>query len=303
MNINQVWVEKYRPKSIEEMILSEKNREHFSNLTEIPNNLLFVGNPGCGKTTLAKILANKFAPYSYLYINASEEGNIDTVRNKIADFISVMSMDGSQKVVILNEADGVSLVAQQALRSIMEDYLDSVKFILTANYKNKLSEAIRSRCQEFTLEYTDKQVLQRVVQILKLEKISVNPEDKPNLLQLIKEHSPDIRKTLNELQSACITRTFKYSITDYASFAEDIKLELNSGKHVFVIRQKIVDNLDKFGNDYHTLMKNLYNLYIVDQNMIAVLLISEYMFKHSQVLDPEVNFTGLLINLKTKLSK
>jgi DNA polymerase III delta prime subunit len=300
MNIKQVWVEKYRPKTIEEMILDERNLKFFSELTEIPNNLLFVGPPGCGKTTLAKILANKFARYSYLYINASEEGNIDTVRNKIADFISVMSIDGSQKVVILNEACGVSLVAQQALRSIMEDYLDNVKFILTANYKNKLSEAIRSRCQEFTFEYTDRQVLQRVVQILKMEKIVVEVDSKDNLRKLIKQYSPDIRKTLNELQAACITGTFKYSNDSCSNFAEDIKLDLNSGKNVFVIRQKVVDNSDKFGNDYHTLMKDLFNLYIIEENLRAVVLISEYMFKHSQVLDPEVNFASLLFNLKSK---
>ena len=150
MQINQVWTEKYRPINIEDVILSEEEKNFFTSLKEIPNNLLLVGNPGIGKSTVAKILAKKFAPHSYMYINASEQGNIDTVRTLISEFISVSSIDGNGKVVILDEADGVSLVAQQALRSIMEEYLDSVKFILTANYRNKLIEALRSRCQEFS---------------------------------------------------------------------------------------------------------------------------------------------------------
>jgi hypothetical protein len=133
-----------------------------------------------------------------------------------------------------------------------------------------------------------------------LEKIVVEVDSKDNLRKLIKQYSPDIRKTLNELQAACITGTFKYSNDSCSNFSEDIKLDLNSGKNVFVIRQKVVDNSDKFGNDYHALMKDLFNLYIIEENLRAVVLISEYMFKHSQVLDPEVNFASLLFNLKSK---
>jgi len=116
MTINQVWTEKYRPQNIEDVILNDKEKEYFSSLKEVPNNLLLVGSPGIGKSTIAKILAKKFSPNSYMYINASEQGNIDTVRNLISEFISVMSIDGNQKIVILDEC-----LEENTLVSILKD--------------------------------------------------------------------------------------------------------------------------------------------------------------------------------------
>ena len=300
MQINQVWTEKYRPINIEDVILSEEEKNFFTSLKEIPNNLLLVGNPGIGKSTVAKILAKKFAPHSYMYINASEQGNIDTVRTLISEFISVSSIDGNGKVVILDEADGVSLVAQQALRSIMEEYLDSVKFILTANYRNKLIEALRSRCQEFSFTCSEKMVLTRIIQIIKSEKIIVPKESIENIKTLVKDFFPDIRKTINELQRCCISGTFVYNKRNSNDFAREIKENLKEGKDVFEIRQKVVENTDKFGNDYHSLMKDLFHLYVRECNSIGSILISEYMYRHAFVMDPEINFSALLFNLKSK---
>jgi DNA replicative helicase MCM subunit Mcm2 (Cdc46/Mcm family) len=116
MTINQVWTEKYRPQNIEDVILNDKEKEYFSSLKEVPNNLLLVGSPGIGKSTISKILAKKFSPNSYMYINASEQGNIDTVRNLISEFISVMSIDGNQKIVILDEC-----LEENTLVSILKD--------------------------------------------------------------------------------------------------------------------------------------------------------------------------------------
>lgn len=301
MTINQVWTEKYRPINIEDVILSEEEKNFFTSLKEIPNNLLLVGNPGIGKSTVAKILAKKFAPHSYMYINASEQGNIDTVRTLISEFISVSSIDGNGKVVILDEADGVSLAAQQALRSVMEEYLDSVKFILTANYRNKLIEALRSRCQEFSFTCSEKMVLTRIIQIIKSEKIVVPKESIENIKILVKDFFPDIRKTINELQRCCVSGTFTYNKRNSNDFAREIKENLKEGKDVFEIRQKVVDNTNKFGNDYHSLMKDLFHLYVRECNSIASILISEYMYRHSFVMDPEINFSALLFNLKSKI--
>ena len=284
-----------------EVLMPEQDMSIFDNMTSIPNNLLFIGSPGLGKTTVAKVLAKRFAPNSYMYINASEQGNIDTVRNLISDFISVSSIDGNQKIVILDEADGVSLPAQKALRGVMEEYLDHVKFILTANYKNKLIEAIRSRCQEFSFSVSEKQILTRMVHILKQEKIVIPKESIDSLKLLLKTHFPDIRKTINELQSCCISGTFIFKTAQHSEFSKELKSVLGVKKDVFEVRQFVLDNVDKFGNDYHTLMKELFHLYVRECNSIACILISEYMYRSAFVLDQEVNFSALLFNLKSKL--
>lgn len=303
MNISQVWTEKYRPSKIEDVLMSESDRETFLSLTRVPNNLLFIGSPGLGKTTVAKILAKKFSPNSYIYVNASEQGNIDTVRTLISDFISVSSIDGNQKLVILDEADGISLAAQKALRGVMEEYLDHVKFILTANSKNKLIEAIRSRCQEFSFSIDEKSVMARMVQILKQEKIVVPKESIDSLKILLKTHYPDIRKTINELQSCCLSGSFVYNSEQNSDFAKELKsiLSVSVKKDVFEVRQFVVNNLDKFGNDYHSLMRELFHLYVRECNSVACIIISEHMYRSSFVLDHEVNFAAMLFNLKAKL--
>jgi len=301
MTFNDVWTQKYSPKTIKDVLLSEEHQEYFSLLKNIPNNFLFTGKSGSGKTTLAKILANTFSPYSTLYINASEEGTIDVLRDKIKKFISTASIDDAQKVVILDEVCGSSLVFQQALRVVMEEYLDSVKFILTGNYRNKIIEAVRSRCQEFQFSVSEKDVLSRIVGILKTEKVSVDSKQIPNLRLLVKTYFPDIRKTINELQRNCSTGSFKYEINAESPVAEQVKEKLSKKEDVFSIRQFVVEQSDKFGNDYHTLMKNLFDLYVKECNTVAVLLISEYMYRHSIVMDTEVNFSALLVNLSQKI--
>jgi replication factor C small subunit len=298
MNIETIaWPFKYAPKTIDDIILSDKNREYFNNLKDIPNNYLFVGLPGAGKTTLAKILAKKFAPTSYLFLNASDESGIETVRTKIKDFIETMSLDGAQKIVILDECDGFSPQAQDALRFLMEEFLDDVKFILTGNHKNKIREALQSRCIMFDFAVDIKAVFQRVLSICASENISLDIEQKKNLAQIVKMCHPDIRKTINHVQRCCQSGEFVYNKNEPEIVSKEIFTMLKEKTPVWDIRKYTISNEGNFSNDYLLLMRNLFDLFVEDKNVSAVMYIVDSIYKHAIVSDPEINFMGLLINL------
>lgn len=298
MSIDTIaWPFKYAPKTIEDMILSEDNRQYFSALTDIPNNYLFVGLPGAGKTTMAKILAKKFAPNSYLFLNTSDENGIETVRTKIKDFIGTMSFDGTQKIVICDEADCLSASAQDALRFIMEEYLDDVKFILTGNHKNKIREALQSRCVSFDFSIDIKSVFHRILRICEAESISLGLEQKKQLAQLTKQFFPDIRRTINQVQRCCQSGTFVYNANAPETISREVASMLASKTPVWDIRKFVISNEGSFSNDYLFLMRNLFDIFVEEKNSTAVMYIVDSIYKHAIVSDPEINFMGLLLNL------
>lgn len=303
LDFNNLWVEKYRPKTLADFTVSEKNKtviESYKSQKEIPN-LLFIGTPGIGKTTLAKILVNEILECQYLYINASDENGIDTIRTKVTSFAQTKSIDGKIKVIILDETDGLSLDAQRALRNTIEEFAKITRFILTANYKHRVITALQSRCQSFDLTPSFDGVAKRCIHILKAEKINISTEEKQKLMGFLKSLYPDLRKCINELQKSSATGILK--LLD--AFSEDVlKLiyEQIKSKNVLALRKALIDNEQQFNSDYVTLMRNLFN-YIDGLDITLnlkkkyLLTLSEFLYRSSMVIDQEINCYSCFITM------
>lgn len=291
---NNLWVEKYRPKTLDEMILSESNRKYFTSLQgEVPN-LLFVGTPGIGKTTIARIIVHDILKCQYLYINASDENGIDTIRSKVSSFSQTKSIDGNIKIVILDEADGITIDGQRALRNTMEEYSAYTRFILTANYKHKIIPAIQSRTQYFDLNPDLTDVLKRVFFILAKEQVKVPDEQRKKLAQLVKDNYPDIRKAINSVQKYSVGGELNITqATDRQEIVKKVHSYIES-KTVLDLRKYLIENEVEFQGDYSSLLKSYLN-YIYNQTLDdavkkqVIVTISEYMYRDVFCVDKEIN--------------
>ena len=302
-----VWVEKYRPQTIEECILPEGTKKTFKNFLEqgeVPN-LLLSGPPGCGKTTVAKALCSELGVDVYV-INGSDEGRfIDTVRNNAKNFASTVSLssDAKHKVIIIDEADNTTPDVQLALRAFTEEFVGNCRFIFTCNYKNKIVSPLHSRCAviDFSIKGRDRQELaakffQRLQYILDQETIGYDPKV---LVELIKKHFPDWRRVLNEIQRYSVGGKIDTGIL--ASFSDvktdDLFKKLRE-KDFPAVRKWVVDNLD---NDPTTLFRSVYdNIYShLDGPGIAaaVLVIAKYQYQSSFVADQEINMLACLTEI------
>ena len=296
-NLDKIWCEKYRPKTIDDMVLDEDIKKYFKDPTNLKQNLLLVGNSGIGKSTLAKIIVNDILKCEYIYINASDENGIDTIRHKVSNFITSMSLDGSPKVVILDEMDGQTVQAQQALRYVMEEYYETGFFILTANFNNKIIEPLRSRCTSFHLSYNVKDYIKHVAEILKKEELTVDAD----IIKYIKGFYPDFRKCLNDLQKQ------NGSITDVngknlklKKFVDELVDQITS-KRIFPLRKFIIENESQFYGDYILLSKYLYDK--ICESDISEGTKAQTLIHISKALDEnkpdlEINFFTQLINIK-----
>ena len=300
---NNLYVEKYRPTKLDDLVLSDSNRKFFESITDEIPNLLFVGTPGLGKTTLARILVNDILKCQYLYINASDENGIDTIRSKVVSFSQTMSLDGKLKVVILDEADGITIDGQRALRNTMEEYSSRTRFILTANYKHKIIPAIQSRTQFFDLIPPFDDVVKRVVSIVKQEGIKIEEDQKINFVNVIKQNYPDIRKVINDVQKATIKGNFSVDHSlDSKEIVERIHKDIAT-KSVIKLRKYLIENENEFQGDYHNLMKQYLNYVYessIDDNKKRqyIVTISDHMYKDVFVLDKEINAFACWVNLE-----
>jgi DNA polymerase III delta prime subunit len=302
-DFSNLWCEKYRPHTLDDLVCSTFTKESllsFKEKDEIPN-LLFTGAAGIGKTSAAKIIVNDILGCQYLYINASDENGIDTIRHKVVNFAQTMSIDGKVKVIILDECDGLSIDAQRALRNTMEEFAGITRFILTANYKYRIIPALQSRCQSFDLTPPVDLAVKRCVSILVKEKITVPAEQKIKLVEFIKGTYPDLRKCINELQKFSSSGSLMLNDTRNNKVLELIFNEVKN-KNVVALRKALIESEHTFNSDYVLLLRNLFNF--VDEaetnsnlKRFYLLAISEYIYRSSFVVDQEINCYACLIQL------
>lgn len=303
IDFKNIWVEKYRPQILDDIILSDRTREIVKGFSDEIPNLLFVGTPGTGKTTLARIIVNDILKCNFLYINASDESGIDTIRHKVTNFSQTKSFDGKVKVVILDECDGLTGQAQAALRNTMESFAKYTRFILTANYKHKIIPALQSRCQFLDIKPTLEAAVKRCYSILKQENIEIDELQKKKFVELVKANFPDLRKAINEIQKNCIDGSL--SITCVAVDNTLLKTIFSAieQKDVISLRKHLIESEDSFYGDYDNLMREYLN-YLYQQpvqdlkkkEMIAV--IADHLYKSAFVLDKEINCFACWINLE-----
>ena len=305
MNDTFLWVEKYRPQTVAETILSENLKSTFQKIVEskeIPN-MLFTGTAGTGKTTVARALCNEL-DLDYILINGSEEGNIDTLRTKIKQFASSVSLQGGYKVVILDEADYLNAQSTQpALRGFIEEFANNCRFILTCNFKNRIIEPLHSRCSVYEFNTSKKdlqglcaQFLKHIQKILDKEGIGY---DQMVLVDLIMKYVPDWRRALNELQRYSISGRIDAGILVNLSDKsfDDLFTYLKS-KDFKKMRQWVVNNID---TDASSIFRGIYDRMIdkVKPQSVPqlVLILADYQYKNAFVADMELNVVACMTEI------
>jgi DNA polymerase III delta prime subunit len=296
-----LWCEKYRPKTVEDTILDPKLKTTFQKIVdtgEIPN-MLFTGTAGLGKTTVAKAICNELG-LDYIVVNGSEEGNIDTLRGKIKQFASSVSLSGGYKVVILDEADYLNPQSTQpALRGFIEEFSKNCRFILTCNFKNRIIEPLHSRCGVYEFNTSKKQMAQlcsqfmkRLQSILEKEKVEYNNDV---LGGLIMKYAPDWRRILNEAQRGSIGGTINSNVlvTDNSQYSDLYKHVKE--KDFKKMRQWVVNNMDV---EPASVFRGIYDSMeeYVDPASIPqlVLILADYQHKNAFVADHELNLVACL---------
>ena len=300
-----LWVEKYRPSKIDECVLPTSLKKVFNEMvsTEQLPNMLFSGTAGVGKTTVAKALCNELG-LDYIIINGSEEGNIDTLRGKIKQFASSVSLQGGYKVVILDEADYLNPQSTQpALRGFIEEFSNNCRFIMTCNFKNRIIEPLHSRCSvyEFAIPNDQKPAIagmffKRLMDILTAENVAF---DKAVLAQLVERYFPDWRRVLNECQRYSVSGSIDAGVlvnlgdNNVKSLMEKLK-----GKDFKGMRQWVVNNIDTepqaiFRAVYDKMADNLQPQSIPQ----VVLILADYQYKNAFVADHEMNVVACMTEI------
>jgi len=304
-NKDFLWVEKYRPQTIKDCILPENVKETFEDMVRVgeAQNLLLSGGAGCGKTSIARALCNELGA-EYILINCSEDGNIDTLRTKIRNFASTISLSDAKKVVILDEFDYSNAQSTQpALRGFIEEFSKNCRFILTCNFKNRIIQPLHSRCTnvDFKIAKADRpqlamQVMESVKKILDAEDVTY---DEKVLAELISKYFPDFRRIINELQRYSVSGTIDVGILANIGDVQIKDLISFMKKKEFTnVRKWVIDSID---NDpaviFRKIYDGLYEHFAPQSIPQAVMVLADYQYKSAFVADQEINLTACLTEL------
>jgi DNA polymerase III delta prime subunit len=306
MKDKYLWVEKYRPQTIEECILPESIKRDLQQQVDAGelNNLLLTGPPGVGKTTAAKALCTELG-LSYIVINGSDEGRfLDTVRNQAKQFATTVSLQGSKhKVIIIDEADNTGNDVQLLLRSSIEAYHSNCRFIFTCNYKNKIIDPIQSRCSVIDFTYKGKerasvaaQFFNRVREILAEEGVEY---DVKVVAELIQKHFPDWRRVLNQLQKYGNTGAINTGIlTEISDVNMKELIDSLKNREFNTVRKWVVANLDNdFNMVIHRIYEAMYDALVASTIPAAILVIAKYQYQAAFAADQEINLLACLTEI------
>lgn len=303
MSNNFLWCEKYRPKTISDTILPDSLKSTFQHIVdggELPN-MLFTGTAGLGKTTVAKALCNTLG-LDWIIINGSEEGNIDTLRTKIKQFASSVSLQGGYKVVILDEADYLNAQSTQpALRGFIEEFANNCRFILTCNFKNRIIEPLHSRCGVYEFNTTKKEMAQLASQFMKRMETILQTEsveyDQKAVADMIMKHAPDWRRVINECQRLSISGKLNTTTLNNNDNYSDLFTHLKN-KDFKKMRSWVSQNVDADATAIFRAIYDRMNEKIKPESIPQlVLILADYQYKNAFVADHELNIVACMTEI------
>jgi len=304
---NSLWVEKYRPIKLDDYVGNEHLKEKVSGYIEsedVPHLLLF-GRAGTGKTTLAKLIV-KSIECDYMVINASDENNVDTVRNKVKNFASSQGFK-KYKIIILDEFDYMTPNAQAILRNLMETFSKHCRFILTCNYVEKIIDPIQSRCQTFQIvPPSKKEVAVQLDKILKSEDIKYDVKD---LVPIIDSSYPDIRKVINTCQLNSVKGVLKLSKNDLldsdfkTKIVDILKASDDSRNKYMKIRQTVADSKVQDFTEMYSLLYDKVDEYASGKVSGVILVLAEGQHRDALAVDKEIPFMATILNILSTINK
>lgn len=311
--LKDFWTDEFAPKNLDDMVLTEELKNHLKNLLKSKSKFcaLFAGSAGIGKSTLANIIVKELDA-SVLFIPCGIEGNVATAQGKIKNFCESLSMEGKQKIVILDELDSASGTQdnsmQKVLRNIISESQDTM-FIGTCNYVEKVIDPIRSRLGVINLKFSARDLFTRLQFILKTKNVAYTKDSLSDFVKnILKTHYPDIRRIISDLQKCCASGTLvvpsNVSSSDN-SFLKELVEKCSTEKNILNLRQYYITNKSKI-EDYLTFSSDLFN-YVLDNNLVmngdVVLHLSNIIYQMNLVIDREIQFFSMMTYLNKALKK